>query len=415
MTLRRIAIVIVASIIAVVISEGLARLIFPPSPSFDQVIANSLRSPARLYAPKIQVSYDVSGLYQGANRVLFRTSRNGFIEPEPDFPARYRVLFLGGSTTEALYVPENERWVARLNDPGEIAAYNAGQSGANTLDHYFTFLHLTWERGLTFDLVILITALNDFGWERRLSRYGGSLRLSQYRHALAAWYRDEYQKDERWWTTVRHRVRLVDVAGRAGIGRLVSSLAGGIGQAPSVAMSYQRQRENAFKRYGGRSIRLSDCQAYEAELNRYTESVRTNMSMLAGVVAGTGAKLLVVSEPTSDKAPAASFYRDLRYPLTCDEAVLSNEDAHRLNTEINRRYLHVAREIGALTFDLAANLDPYSNGAHGGTYMYDGSHYSPEGSALVAGVLRRVIRRILEKEVAPSLVEIDEAGLPTVR
>src|SRR5262249_22318545 len=143
-----------------------------------------------------QVTYDVSGLYRGADKATLRVSANRFIEPEPYGSNQYRVLFLGGSTTEAIYVPEEQRWVALLNEPGQLAAFNAGQSGANTIDKYFTLKYLTEEKGMRFDLVVLMTAINDFGWQRKFDELGLPLQVPNYQVHLRTWYLNEQRKKE---------------------------------------------------------------------------------------------------------------------------------------------------------------------------------------------------------------------------
>ncbi|MCH7745367.1 MAG: hypothetical protein IIC84_04755, partial [Chloroflexi bacterium] len=127
---------IVGIAVALAVAELLSRLVLSPPLTYEEVIEASVYVPESLFRSGLNLEYDIRGLYEGASKVDFRTSENRLIEPEPDLPARHRVLFLGGSTTVSLYVPEDQRWVALLNEPGELAAYNGAQSGANILDKY---------------------------------------------------------------------------------------------------------------------------------------------------------------------------------------------------------------------------------------------------------------------------------------
>ena len=61
-------------------------------------------------------------------------------------------------------------------------------------------------------------------------------------------------------------------------------------------------------------------------------------------------------------------------------------------------FLDAAKEAGALTFDLAGEVGRYSNGPEGGKYMYDSTHYTPEGCKVVAAILRPVLHALLEGE-----------------
>ena len=80
-------------------------------------------------------------------------------------------------------VPDEARWVALLNEPGYHAAYNAGQSGANSIDAYFTFEYLT-KKGMKFDLVVLATGQNDLGWESKFEKYGHRFVVEEYKQGL---------------------------------------------------------------------------------------------------------------------------------------------------------------------------------------------------------------------------------------
>jgi hypothetical protein len=126
--------------------EILLRKTLSAPQTYEDVIRNLVDQPERLFNANTSVLYDIKGLYEGADTAQVNVSNDRFIEPQPKGLHKYHVLFLGGSTTEAIYVPQPERWVALLNEPGLIATYNGAQSGANTIDEYFTFLYLTAHR-----------------------------------------------------------------------------------------------------------------------------------------------------------------------------------------------------------------------------------------------------------------------------
>ena len=119
--------------------EIILRLIPSTPQSYEDIIKNLVDRPERLFTANTSLVYDIRGLYNGADTAQLNVSKDRLIEPQPRGVQKYRVLFLGGSTTEAIYVPEDQRWVALLNEPAVIATYNAAQSGANTIDEYFTF------------------------------------------------------------------------------------------------------------------------------------------------------------------------------------------------------------------------------------------------------------------------------------
>lgn len=152
--------------VAVAVGEALLRSLwtFQPEPNYLDTIRNTVLTRPRLWVPGVDVTYDIRGLYLGAVSSRLRTNHQRLIEPVPVSARTPRVLFMGGSTTEALYVPERERWVALLDAAGSFAAYNAGQSGGNTVDAYYGYRYLTETKKLDFNLVVLMTPLNDLHW-----------------------------------------------------------------------------------------------------------------------------------------------------------------------------------------------------------------------------------------------------------
>ena len=107
--------------------EVIVRIILGSPPSYQDTLEQTLRTHARLFRPFTRVAYVVRGLYENAGWTELRISARRLIEPDPGDGVRPQVLFLGGSTIEALYVAESARWVALLNGLG-LATYNAGQS-----------------------------------------------------------------------------------------------------------------------------------------------------------------------------------------------------------------------------------------------------------------------------------------------
>ena len=141
--LRKLSLLVISLIVSFGLGEALLRQVVTHAPKYEEVLRRLEGHPERLFDPNISVRYNIRKLYEGANTVDLNVSKHRLIEPELEGPHKYRVLFLGGSTTEAIYVPQDERWVARLNEPGYIGTYNVAESGANTIDEYHTFKYLT--------------------------------------------------------------------------------------------------------------------------------------------------------------------------------------------------------------------------------------------------------------------------------
>lgn len=99
-----------------------------------------------------------------------RTDENGFIlngNPSPQNTMQNtKIFFLGGSTTETLYVDESQRWPSilerRLNDvdtPDKYEVFNGGASGNHTMHSLLNLIAKVIEKQP--DYVVLMNNIND--------------------------------------------------------------------------------------------------------------------------------------------------------------------------------------------------------------------------------------------------------------
>lgn len=385
--LRTSAIILLLSLIGL---EIILRLAYPEIINYSGEVSRAIVEPERMFTANIDLSYDIAGLYEGADQVRLRVSDDRFIEPMGDPDADFQVLFLGGSTTEALYVPEDQRWVALLNS-SDIATYNAGVSGANTLDKYYSFEYLT-EHGWSFDLVVVMTMVNDLGWLFQLDSVDYEFRPDQYRQGLIEWHINEYEAQRTALDQLKELSRIV---------RVVATLSENAQTRPNTLDRILAEAGRAAD-YDGERTALQQCQTLEGiptdeVLTRYQENARVNLQLLADSVHQSGANLLVMSEATSYAAPTDSFLVDLRlfYTECADKSWLSVEGFDELFDTLTQSYLEAGCQAEAFVYDLRSAMSPYSDGDEGGSYLYDEVHYTPKGSEQVAELLRPVIQTIL--------------------
>jgi lysophospholipase L1-like esterase len=111
-----------------------------------------------------------------------RTDRDGFILGDQLYPdAQYKIVFLGGSTTECRYVEEDARFPARIGDISNknklhVQTYNAGHWGNNTA-HSIDILFNKAAK-LKPDVAVMMHNINDLTmlvykkdyWDRHASR-----------------------------------------------------------------------------------------------------------------------------------------------------------------------------------------------------------------------------------------------------
>jgi hypothetical protein len=384
------------------VSVGLGELIIrqtlsAPPQTYEDVLQNLLDRPERLFNPNTSMLYDIRGLYEGAVTAQLNVSKDRLIEPQPRGDHKHRVLFLGGSTTEAIYVPEDKRWVALLNESGVIATYNGAQSGANTIDEYFTFLYLT-AHGMKFDLVVLATGQNDMGWLQHFEKNGNHFIIEEYKKGLHDYYAEEFGSKPRF-EPPRVRSAVYALAGEVfnQVRQFFHPRSPVVLSPNNVTQIYLDMRQAAASQFKddkrAADLALMDRYPHLKQLNeKYKTNALHNIALLNQAVTRTGAKLLVITEATSWMAAPSSFYQDLRVP----SGMSSFEDLHEYRLLLNGIYLEAAKQAGALTYDMAGDLNPHTNGPEGGRYMYDNMHYTPEGCKLVAGFMRPVLQRLLE-------------------
>jgi lysophospholipase L1-like esterase len=82
----------------------------------------------------------------------------------PHDDTTYKILAIGGSTTECVYLDETETWPyllqQSLSTMSKVWVGNAGRSGLNTKNHIVQLAHLSKYRSL--DAIIMLLGVNDF-------------------------------------------------------------------------------------------------------------------------------------------------------------------------------------------------------------------------------------------------------------
>lgn len=408
--------VLLSTIVSLFIAEFFFRVALPPIPgdegSVAFYIATAQRQPGapRLFHAGYHAIFDIKGLYDGADKVDFSIAEDRFIPPSPH-EARYKVLFLGGSVAEGIFLNAWERWPARLNVPGEVATSNASMSEAGMLAQYLTAKYLS-DRGDRFDLVVLATNHNDTGWSRRFKELGSVYDFSHFDDGLREVYKKDYEllkkKDDPSWFSLRtvawarHFLRVV---------RLKSSpdpqKSGGSedkGDHHSIVVDGLLLLQNGTNLLA--RVPMAECseESSPKTLTRlaYEDWQKNLPKFREDIKALLGADLLVVSEPAAFGAPNESFYqRDLRVFPTCDTSAgrraIDVPDIVAFERERASLYLKAAKDAGAYTFDLAGAMEPFSNGPQGGSLFFDSIHPTPKGAEKFAELLKPVILQTLQQ------------------
>jgi lysophospholipase L1-like esterase len=156
-TLTKIALLLISTSIAILISEIGLRVLFPPLNGYY------------LWKPYLRRTFNPSpGVMPGIEGTsIFISNSNGIRGDELSPDHTYRILTIGGSTTECLYLDQTETWPhllqEKLNENSRnhlVWVGNAGRSGLSTRDHVVQMRYMLQELPQT-DAVIILTGVND--------------------------------------------------------------------------------------------------------------------------------------------------------------------------------------------------------------------------------------------------------------
>jgi len=138
-----------------------------PVEAFFRIINSNLYFP---WPPNIHRSgYVAKGAMPGINgKIEFSVNKYGLRGPPIDLNnVHFKILVLGGSASECLYIKDELSWPWRLQDKlsdrlkRRYFVGNAGKSGYTTLDNIITLLN--YKFAPQFDLVIVLCGINDMG------------------------------------------------------------------------------------------------------------------------------------------------------------------------------------------------------------------------------------------------------------
>lgn len=338
-------------------------------PGFEQVL-----HPRPEYLPGVE----------GPSR--FRANGLGVRGDELPTGRGLRILALGGSTTECLYLDQEEAWprllekelaAASSGDGGDaVWVGNAGKSGNNTRHHQLQAEALL-PRIPNLDAVILLLGVNDLS--RVLALDGGPDRddrlVRQAFHVTPPGLAEgPFFKRTALWQALR---------------RLKNR-----GRASPLAQDPQGEVYDVWRRHRAEAPALRDeLPNLDAGLAEYAENLRR----LARQVTERGARVVLVDQPALWRkglpeelerllwmGGVGDFQAEPGHEYYTPDALAAGMAAY------NRTLLAVCREVpGALCVELAAEL-PRDD-----TTFYDDVHFNEAGSRRVA--------RILAKRIASAL------------
>jgi lysophospholipase L1-like esterase len=164
--LKNVLLLIVSAIVAILLCEAILQFILPSSHNNGYYI----RPPhlKRVLKPTQDVMPGISG------ESKFITNSIGIRGDEIEPHHAYRILAIGGSTTECLYLNQSETWphllqteLRKKSQRQNVWVGNAGMSGKTTRNYLTAIKYLPIQQ-LKIDVVVFLIGINDLS--KRLSR-----------------------------------------------------------------------------------------------------------------------------------------------------------------------------------------------------------------------------------------------------
>jgi len=289
--------------------------------------------------------------------------------------AEFRILCVGGSTTECRYVTDRKSWPWRLQD--ELAARtskrifvgNAGRAGQFSAHHLFQLKH--YYLAPKFDWVILLCGLNDMGpylrndYERAREKRVAQVALTRTPfHTFST--RDPYYKR----LYLSKLLELMITRSRSKRGERV------IEQGNS---DYWLKKEREIRQQAvSKGIIKKRPPGLDAALRRYENNLRAIILECRK----KNLKLLMLTQPAiySENMPE-ELKRRCFFGINSDGFAYSLDLLGKVLNSYNEVMLRVCKEEAVDCIDLASLLSKDT------TTFYDDCHFNISGSAKVTDIL----------------------------
>ncbi|MCG8558715.1 MAG: SGNH/GDSL hydrolase family protein [Hyphomicrobiales bacterium] len=311
---------------------------------------------------------------------------NGFIEPairhaQPDL----EIAFLGGSTTECLYMRPDERFPALAAQMLErrtglkINGLNAARSGNNTMHSVVNYLGKVAPRRPGY--VVLMHAANDIGALTKHDTYlgaPGTIALLRSRNrGLTQLGRDFWAITiPQTYTGVSRGVRVLKL--------VAEDLWTGEGDRPPAAQPANAQAEQAEQ------VETEPPAPSEAEIERrkaFRLEYEAALRSFVRLAKAWGSQPVLMTQVLVERRPgsAAGAEGDLLAPEQLRRGDFDSASFESTHAYANALVRHVAKTEGALLIDLAAARQ------WTGEDVYDGIHFTATGAKRVAELIAGAI------------------------
>ena len=320
---------------------------------------------------RVEVAADTMPGIDG--EIEFSVNSLGLRGPEVDLnQVDVRILCVGGSTTECVYVTDELSWPWRLGDRlsqvtgKSVFVGNAGLSGQILPQH--RYLLEKYDAAKRFDWIVILCGINDMGALLR-DQYdtitadmttGTLVTLGRQPSDGEVYYRELL--------LVEYLTRLVSTMNtNERLDRVAQDAAG------VWYRKVRQRRRDALDRHGAKTQLPAKL---DEALNRYRSDIEKTIELCRG----RGQQVVFLTQPTMYRKDLSDELRSLLWQHS-PIGTYAVETLGEIIAAYNKTLMEVCREKGVDCVDLASRI------AKDTSTMYDDCHFNTEGSIKVSEVV----------------------------
>lgn len=365
----KLAALFIGIFIAILLSEIILCVIYPPPTHYY------------VWPPNLNKTFNplpgaMPGI-EGESRFIINSVGIRGEEFSVDANQEYRMLTIGGSTTECIYLDQTEAWPYLLGeylnktaDGRDVWVGNVGKGGMNSADHIMHVKYLLSEYP-KIDTIIILIGNNDFGpglkglnttkseKEQIRRAFGYAVTPEDYL-SLPFYKRTGIYRFARTFHYRLHYQAKAQVQDRAG----------------AWYWAKREERKNAK----GIVESLPDLSSGLEEYSR-------NINTIIDLANNRSVRVIFMTQPTLYRPGITESEKDLLWGGNCGNG--SYYSAEALSTGIkkyNEKLLEVCSNQGIECIDLASQL------SQGTTVFYDNCHFNENGARLVARTIAEYLK-----------------------
>lgn len=335
-----------------------------------------LREPYLPSYPMHRVCYVKDNVMPGiSGKVEFSINRYGLRGPNTDLKKTdLKILIIGGSAAECLYVTDKLSWPWLLQDKltektgKKIFVGNAGKSGQFSLHHIYMLQE--YKYAPQFDWVILLAGINDAGrflnndYEKRKSRVEATTFINKGGNRI--FFND---------SKLFHRLGYIFYSKTVLPHEILQDNDGSWHE-------FVRERRQ-------RALKVNTINQEPSGINEALSIYKNNLRKFINICRQRNQKVIILTQPTLWHKGLPADFEKLLFEYKDENSAYSTEVLEKVMKAYNQAALDVCQQEGILCIDLAARLSSdYS-------MFYDDCHLNINGCEKMANILSGELLKVI--------------------